>query len=188
MNLWDRRHDLAGKWSKGMKKRLALARVLLHKPRLIFLDEPTAGLDVVSAAQIRKNLSDLAEREEITVFLTTHNLTEVEQVCHQVAVIKDGCLIAWGSPQELRGGNNIQRIVVKGEGFSENLINQMTSTTEVIRVEQVKNGLVLEVPQRTDRAMLVNLLVENGVRINEVRQEQDSLEKVFIKLMEEEYA
>jgi ABC-2 type transport system ATP-binding protein len=187
MNLWDRRYDLAGRWSKGMKQRLALARVLLHKPRLIFLDEPTAGLDVVSAAQIRQNLQSIVEREETTIFLTTHNMTEVEEVCQKVGVIKNGVLVAQGSPQELRAKNKNQRIFVDGNGFSETVISQLKALPEILLVESAKNGLILEIPQKTDGAMLVNLLVENGVRINEVRHESDSLEKAFIALMEEEH-
>jgi len=96
LGLWERRKEKVGTWSRGMKQKLALARALLHRPSLIFLDEPTAGLDPIAAAAVREDLAALAAREGVTVFLTTHNLSEAEKLCHQVGVIRQGKLLAVG--------------------------------------------------------------------------------------------
>ena len=102
MDLWDRRHERVKKWSRGMKQRLAVARAMLHRPLLLFLDEPTAGLDVLAAKALRDDLSAPVERHGLTVFLTTHNMPEAERLCSQVAVIRDGRLVDVGPPEELR--------------------------------------------------------------------------------------
>ena len=81
MNVWDRRKERIGKWSRGMKQKLAVARDLMHHPRVLFLDEPTAGLDVVAAAALRDDLANLTAREGVTVFLSTHNMAEAEKLC-----------------------------------------------------------------------------------------------------------
>jgi ABC-type multidrug transport system ATPase subunit len=86
-----------------VRQKLAFARALLHRPRLIFLDEPTAGLDPVMAAAVRADLTTLVQQEGVTVFLTTHDLAEAEKLCQQVAVIRHGKLLAIGRPDELRG-------------------------------------------------------------------------------------
>jgi ABC-2 type transport system ATP-binding protein len=78
-DLWDRRSEPVAGWSRGMKQKLAIARVLFHHPKLIFLDEPTAGLDPVAAASLRDDLAELAQREGVTVFLNTHNLDEASR-------------------------------------------------------------------------------------------------------------
>ncbi len=85
-----------------MKQRLAVARAMLHRPQLLFLDEPTAGLDVLAATALRDDLSALVARRGITVFLTTHNMPEAERLCSQVAVIRQGRLVDVGPPAELR--------------------------------------------------------------------------------------
>src|SRR5262249_48368277 len=103
LDLWERRKDPVGKWSRGMKQKLAVARALFHHPPLIFLDEPTAGFDPVAAMALHNDLAGLVAREGVTVFLTTHNLTEAEKLCAQVGVIRQGKLLAIGSPDELRG-------------------------------------------------------------------------------------
>ena len=73
-----------------MKQKLAMARTLVHRPPLVFLDEPTAGLDVVAATALRDDLADLVSKEGVTVFLTTHNMVEAERLCSLVAVIREG--------------------------------------------------------------------------------------------------
>jgi ABC-2 type transport system ATP-binding protein len=76
--LWERRAEVVGSWDRGMQQKLAIARTLLHQPPLVFLDEPTAGLDPVAATALRKELAELSRSEGVTIFLTTHNLAEAE--------------------------------------------------------------------------------------------------------------
>ncbi len=84
-----------------MRQQLALARTLIHRPSLIFLDEPTAGLDPIVASTVRDDLLRLAKIEGVTIFLTTHNLAEAQKLRAQVAVIRQGKLVALGTPNEL---------------------------------------------------------------------------------------
>ena len=86
MGLWERRHDKVGTFSKGMKQRLALTRAMLHEPEVLFLDEPTAGLDPEAAGEVRELIKGLS-REGRTIFLSTHNLNEAEILCRRIAVI-----------------------------------------------------------------------------------------------------
>lgn len=103
--LWHRRTDIVGTWSRGMKQKLAIARAMLHRPTLVFLDEPTAGLDALAARALRDDLARLASSDGATVFLTTHNLAEAERLCARVAIIRHGRIIAAGTPAELRGAH-----------------------------------------------------------------------------------
>ena len=102
MGLWERRQEAVVKWSRGMKQKLAIARAVLHRPGLVFLDEPTAGLDPVAANGLRKDLAALVSQQGATIFLTTHNMAEAEKLCNLVAVIREGKLLAIGNPAELR--------------------------------------------------------------------------------------
>ena len=79
-----------------MHQKLGVARTLMHRPELVFLDEPTAGLDPVASAALREDLSELAQRQGVTVFLTTHNMAEAEKLCQLVAVIREGKLLMIG--------------------------------------------------------------------------------------------
>ncbi len=183
--LWDRRTEVVGGWSRGMKQKLAVARALLHRPALIFLDEPTASLDPVASAALRDDLAQLAVREGVTVFLTTHNLAEAERLCARVAVIREGKLLAVGPPDEL-GARKGTRVEVRGRGFTDAVIARLKSRTEVT-VEVSENGrLVLDLAEGAEMAPLVGLLVQQGAAIEEVRKEQASLEEVFLTMMEEE--
>jgi ABC-2 type transport system ATP-binding protein len=186
MDLWDRRRDRAGKWSKGMKQKLALARAMLHRPQLVFLDEPTAGLDVVSANAVRESLADLAEREGVTVFLTTHNMTEAERLCQQVAVIREGKLVAIGSPDELRARAGGPKLTLVGRGFSEDLIRSLRARPEVADAAIENGHLCIDLQDDTDTAPLVGLAVSQGAQVQEVRRGKASLEEVFLTLMAEE--
>ena len=99
--LADRADEKVGGYSKGMKQRLALARALLHKPDVLFLDEPTAALDPVAARHVHSLVENLARREGCTVFLCTHNLVEAQKLCDRVAVMEHGQLVALGTPADL---------------------------------------------------------------------------------------
>ena len=100
LGLWDRRDDLAGSFSKGMKQKLAIARALLHEPQVLFLDEPTAALDPESARKVREFISEL-RREGRTILICTHNLSDAERLCDRVGVIRTR-LIELETPENLR--------------------------------------------------------------------------------------
>jgi len=100
--LWDRRKDYVKTFSGGMKRRLEIARGFLHTPRILFLDEPTLGLDPQSRNQLWTHVKNLNETEGVTVFLTTHYMDEAERVAERIAVIDHGKIIAQGSPDELK--------------------------------------------------------------------------------------
>jgi ABC-2 type transport system ATP-binding protein len=186
MGLWERRKDPAGSWSRGMKQKLALARALLHRPRLVLLDEPTAGLDVQAAVGVRENLSALAEREGVTVFLTTHNMAEAEKICTQIAVIRQGRLVALGAPDELRAKTGKPQVIVNGQGFTEQALKLLRQRPEVALVAQQNRHLVIQTHTDPDIPALVNLLAGAGVQVTEVRQGKASLEETYLQLMEEE--
>lgn len=186
LGLWERRKEIVGRWSRGMKQKLAVARALLHRPSLIFLDEPTAGLDPIAAAALREDLATLAAREGVTVFLTTHNLAEAEKLCRQVGVIRQGQLLAVGSPDELRAKRGTLRLEVLGRGFSESVLTALRARPEVVGIERQDDRLRIELHSAVDTAPLVSLMVSAGAQVEEVRRGNASLEEVFLTMMEEE--
>jgi ABC-2 type transport system ATP-binding protein len=169
-----------------MKQKLALARVLLHRPPLVLLDEPTAGLDVMAATAMRDDLAALAAREGVTVFLTTHNMAEAEKLCSHVAVIREGSLVVLGHPDELRARAGGPRVEIVGRGFIEDALTLLRSRPEVAGAEVHNERLAIDLREETDTAPLVSLLVGAGVQVEEVRRGKASLEEVFLTLMEEE--
>lgn len=100
--LWERRNDRIKQFSGGMKRRLEIARGLLHTPKILFLDEPTLGLDPQSRNQLWTHVKNLNETEQVTVFLTTHYMDEADRVADRIAVIDHGRIVAQGSPAELK--------------------------------------------------------------------------------------
>jgi ABC-2 type transport system ATP-binding protein len=186
LGLWERRKERAGKWSKGMRQKLALARALLHRPSLVLLDEPTAGLDVPSAAAVRDDLEALAAREGVTVFLTTHNMAEAEKLCSRVAVIREGKLVAVGHPDQLRAQAGGPRLEIVGRGFGDSLLHRLRAQPEVAAAGIENQHLTIDLRGEADAAPLVSLLVGAGVEVEEVRRGKASLEEVFLTLIEEE--
>lgn len=184
MGLWQRRHQKVGEWSRGMKQKLAVARAMLHCPPLIFLDEPTNGLDPVAAAALREDLQEMVAREGVTVFLTTHNLAEAEKLCQQIGVIRQGKLLAVGHPDDLRSSASHPRIEIVGRGFTPQAIDTLESQPAIasIQIEDVR--LIITLHKPISSAPIVRMLVNAGMEIEEVRKNSASLEEVFLNLME----
>ncbi|HET9982245.1 MAG TPA: ABC transporter ATP-binding protein [Longimicrobiales bacterium] len=179
------RQRRAGALSRGMKQKLAIARAMLHRPRLLFLDEPTAGLDPAAAASLRDDLLALARQERVTVFLTTHNLDEAERLCDQVAVIHRGVVRAAGSPAELRERAGRPRVRIRAAGLDDAIVRLVAARPEVAAAACVEPG-VLEVELRDGArpAPIVALLVRSGAEVDEVRRLTPSLEAAYLELVE----
>jgi len=169
-----------------MKQKLAVARALFHHPPLIFLDEPTAGFDPVAAATLRNDLASLVAREGVTVFLTTHNLTEAEKLCAQVGVIRQGKLLTVGNPDELRVRTGGPQAEIVGHGFNDQTLALLRERPEVANVALNNSHLTIELRGESKIGPLVSLIVRSGGEVEEVRRGKASLEDVFLTLMEEE--
>ena len=181
--LWDRRDDAAGTWSRGMKQKLAIARALLHDPKLVFLDEPTAGLDPIAAVQLRNELAELSRETGTSIFLTTHNLAEAERLCAQIGVISQGRLIACGHPDELRAARGGEQIEIVGRNLEP--AAAALNALSFVRSATLRNGrLVVHTERGSSAAPVVAALVHHGAEIEEVKRDAASLEDVFMNLIE----
>lgn len=184
--LYERRSDRVGSWSRGMKQKLAVARAMLHRPSLLFLDEPTAGLDPVAAAGLRDTLASLVDEDGLTVFLTTHNLNEAEKLCSLVGVINKGKLISVGPPDNLRSAGDTIPVHITASGLTDRLLHTIRHHAGVSACIQTDNGCRLDISKDSSLAPIVTLLVQSGACVEEVRKEKASLEESFLKLMESE--
>jgi ABC-2 type transport system ATP-binding protein len=184
--LWERRDEAAESWSRGMRQKLALARTLLHRPRLIFLDEPTAGLDPVAAASLRDDLSALASQEGVTVFLNTHNLAEAERLCRLIGVIRAGRLIAFGSPAELKARQSGHQVIIIGRGFDDQVAATLRDQPGVHSLALQDGRFDITLAPGADTAPLVSAVVAAGGAVEEVRRGAASLEETFLTLLREE--
>jgi ABC-2 type transport system ATP-binding protein len=184
LGLWERRHELVGEWSRGMKQKLAIARALLHAPPLLFLDEPTAGLDPVASAALREDIAGIARREGATVFLTTHNLPEAEKLCDLVGVIREGRLLAVGDPNTLRAQASRPALIIRGRRLAAAL-DALRSLPQVADATGRDGELAIHLVEGAEAAPLVAFLVSAGAEVDEVRRETASLEDVFMALVRE---
>jgi len=183
VGLWDRKASLVRTYSGGMRRRLEIARGLIHKPRVLFLDEPTIGLDPQSRRVIWELLGDLRKGEEITISLTTHYLDEAEALCNRVAIIDNGKVVALGTPQELRStvpGSDTLELTL-GHPASEEDLEPLRALPGVRAVERV--GTLLRVTSDGGAVLLprvLDALRHRGVEVGAASVSRISLEDVFI--------
>ena len=185
MELWERRQDKVGTFSKGMKQRLAITRTLIHKPKILFLDEPTSGLDPEVSQEVRGLIENLS-KEGYTIILSTHNLSEAEQLCQRIAVIRTG-LIALDTPANLRKRLFRNQIMIKLEDANEKLTQVISKLDFVKNYTREDNTLLLEVSEPSKyQPELIKSIVEAGGRIMEVTEKKHSLEDIYLSLLNEE--
>jgi ABC-2 type transport system ATP-binding protein len=173
-------------YSTGMRQRLALARTLLHEPEMLFLDEPTAGLDPVAAHQVNELIANLSDEKGRTVFLCTHNLVEAQKLCDRVAVMEHGRLVAQGTPAEL-AHQYVKRLDVKIETALEQIDSAMailSNTSSLTRglPRRTNGSFTLTVTGREAIPELMTLLVNHGIRVYRLAANEPSLEDVYFAL------
>ncbi|MHB8174382.1 MAG: ATP-binding cassette domain-containing protein [Nitrospirota bacterium] len=174
--------ELAATFSGGMRRRLDIARVLVHKPEILFLDEPTSGLDPQSRRVVWDMLQGFMKDYNMTIFLTTHYMEEAEALCTRVAIIDYGSIIAMGTPDELKAGipgNDI--VVLTLTGDSEKVRDLAAAEGYVHKVQLEDNDLRCYVDNGSENApRLMKLATEAGVKVKAVSIKNLSLEDVFI--------
>jgi len=182
-SLWERRDDIAGTFSKGMKQKLAIARALLHEPTVVFLDEPTAALDPEAAYVVREAIESM-RRSGRTIVLATHNLDEADRLCDRVAFVRGG-LLRIDSPAGLRGSLGARGIEIGLAGApTEAVIAAARSVPGITRVEVSDARLVVSAghPAAVTPA-LVRALVVAGADITAVHEHATTLEQVYFEVM-----
>jgi len=172
-----------GAYSKGMRRKLTIAAGIIHEPAILFLDEPSTGIDVGSARQIRSLLLELKARGT-TIFLTTHYIEEAERICDRIAFIVSGRIVASGSPRELMAGCSDEhtiRLALDGD-FSdlENLSAAPLDGFTIIGKSD--RTLTLSSTERIPLSPVITYLNEKGISVYEARELRPSLEDVFVKV------
>ena len=185
MGLRERQDSKVGTFSKGMKQRLALARALVHEPKVLFLDEPTAGLDPEAAGEVRQLIRTLC-KEGRTIFLSTHNLNEAEMLCSRIAVIHTR-LLALDTSEQLRRRFFRRQIIVQLEASDAGVMEVVKRLPFVQKVREEGSQLILELTDsERNRPELVKAIVEAGGRVIAVSEKQYPLEEVYLRLLREE--
>ena len=181
LGLWEKREQVAGTFSKGMKQKLAIARALIHDPQVLFLDEPTASLDPEAAKTVRDFIIEL-KQEKRTIFLNTHLLDEAEKICDRVAILKTG-LIATVTPQELRRKLTGRKIKVQLQQV-DNVIVEAIKKIGFQVSDITTNSLIINVndPERENPAILKTIEVAGG-HVQFITEIGSSLEDVYLKLV-----
>ncbi len=188
-DLADRAQEKVAGYSKGMKQRLALARSLLHRPELLFLDEATSGLDPIAAHHVNDLILRMARRENRTVFLCTHNLVEAQKLCDRVAVLEHGRLVALGTPAELTR-QYVRRLDVELEVAEDQVpvtLDLLRSLPELVLGEPAKPNGALEVTidKRESIPEVLACLVQNHIRVYRLTPQEANLEQVYFTLHNE---
>lgn len=184
LGLWDRRQEAAGTFSKGMRQKLAIARALLHEPQVLFLDEPTAGLDPEAARLVRDFIAELS-REGRTIFLCTHNLDEADRLCDRIAIINSR-LLALDTPAELRRALYARAVVFHLRELQPSYVQGVDAFPFVRSVKAVENKLILGLDEpETNNPVIVRALVEMGAEIQFVGELRRTLEDVYLRLVQD---
>ncbi len=184
LGLWDRRSEPVSSFSKGMKQKIAIARALIHEPKYIFLDEPTASLDPEAAKIVREYILELKSKGR-TILINTHNLSEAERICNKVALIKNR-LIKVGNPRELAHGLFARTISITLDRVPDALVNDISKLDIVSNVKAQDNKLFLNVNHpEIDNQKIISWLMKKGLNVQFLSEEEHSLEDVYLKLIGE---
>lgn len=178
LDLWEKRHVQARALSGGMKRRLMIARALMHEPRLLILDEPTAGVDIEIRRSMWSFLQEL-NRQGVTIILTTHYLEEAEMLCRNIGIIDQGRIVENTSMRALLAKLRVETFIfdleccaasVELEGFAWHLVNE--------------NSIEVEVEKSQGLNALFTELTNRGIRVLSMRNKSNRLEELFVKLVE----
>jgi ABC-2 type transport system ATP-binding protein len=181
LDLYDTRNLKAGKYSRGMRQKLALARALVNDPDVLFLDEPTAGLDPQAARNIEQLIERL-KKDGKTLFITSHILPEVEKVCDRLAIIKQGTIRATGSMEEIKTRHFTPSLRLKVSGDAGRALEVLQS---VGRAEVADGYLNVYGDLDTVTPAVSGMLAKAGIGVLEMSRQEHSLEDVYFKVMEE---
>ena len=183
LGLWERRDARASSFSKGMKQKLALARALVHEPKILFMDEPTANLDPESAKTVRDFILDL-KKQGRTIFLNTHNLDEAQRICDRIGILKTR-LMTIGSPEQLRESRSRPKTEIRLAQVTEVMVSTLRKLIPN-KIDVSDNKLIIDVadPDKENPA-IISAIASAGGLVQEVTQLVPTLENVYLQIVEE---
>jgi ABC-2 type transport system ATP-binding protein len=186
LGLWEKRHQKSASLSGGMKRRLMIARALIHKPKILILDEPTAGVDVELRRGMWEYLTKLNQKDGTTIILTTHYLEEAEQLCRKVSIINHGEVIKSGLVKDLLTGMERETLVLdvvapKNRKFGEQDLSKKVLSKRFHIVDQD----TLEVAIESDETIneILEMLQTSEIMVKSIRNKTNRLEEVFVDLI-----
>ncbi len=183
LDLWDKRDVMAGTFSKGMKQKLALCRAMVHEPRVLFLDEPTANLDPEAAKTVRDFILELKTQKR-TIFLNTHNLDEARRICDHIGILNTS-LRAYGSPEELEANVGGRATVISLEHATDEVLAALKSLRLDMTVDGNKVTIKLDNPEKENPPIL-DAVFRAGGRVQSACISGSTLEDAYLKLVRKE--
>jgi len=180
LDLWEKRGERARNLSGGMKRRLMIARALMHEPQLLILDEPTAGVDIELRRSMWEFLKEINSQQGITIILTTHYLEEAEMLCRNIGIINKGELIENTTMKDLLGKLHVETFILDlAEESPEPKLNGVNSQTFV------NGSLEIEIDKTEGLNAIFSQLTEQGVKVLSMRNKANRLEELFVSIVRE---
>lgn len=169
-----------------MRQRLALARAVVHNPDILILDEPTAGVDPSGQIEVRQIVLDMAHTQGKTIFLSSHNLDEVQRICNRIALIHRGEIKLHGELARLQaemGGGKVE--IETEEPLNEGVLSRLKSLPGLELVSRTEKVIVIALDGRTGTHDVIALLSQNNAGIEQVKKRQASLEEIYTTILKE---
>ena len=187
VGLYERRDDKLGTYSKGMRRKLALARAVISSPKVLFLDEPASGLDPEAQRLVRDLILQLAKEQGMAIFLNSHDLDEVERICSKIAIIQNGSIKAYDSVSNLRSNASqpVVQLVLSGDEDVAKASKFLKSQNYVAGVNADNHQLTVTLNDDKMSSGLLSTLVGQGIKVEEARRMTRSLEDVYLEIMRE---
>lgn len=182
LGLWDKRNNKARELSGGMKRRLMIARALIHKPRLLILDEPTAGVDIELRRSMWEFMQQINEEEKTTIILTTHYLEEAEQLCRYIAILDHGEIRINTEMKELLGQLSIETFILDLEKPTSGQVS-ITGVTSVLQPDDQTLEVTLSDGESLNKVF--KQLTEQGIEVASMRNKANRLEELFMRLVDQ---
>ena len=186
VNLEDRADDRTGTYSRGMRQRLALARAMVHDPDVLILDEPTSGVDPTGQIEIRQILLDMAHKTNKTIFLSSHNLDEVQRICNRIALIDRGEIKLYGPLEELRHSMGKGGVEIKtSHDIPESLLTSLKAMPGLGFQKKEGDSLLFSPLEGTEISDIISFLSGQGVKIDGATKKEASLEEMYSAILKE---
>ena len=192
LELLEARDRKIEKYSEGMKQRIGIAAALIHDPELLILDEPTSNLDPIGRANIIKDIKELAKKKKMSVFVSSHILSEIEQMCEKVTIINKGKIVLTDTIKNIKRIHSIkgsQNIVILDTSSNEKLIQQLNEKDYITNawLDETDNAIhIISKDIELLQKAIPKMIIENNVILRAFHQPETSLQDIFIEIIEDE--